>query len=141
MVCTLSGEPDGTAAAVDAAPRPALPMWLVTVSYAICIFFLSAQSQPLGVSRLPYFVDKVLHAALFGGFSLVLVEALRRSRPNAPLGVLCGAAIGLTTLYGISDEYHQSFVPQRQVEGYDVAADGFGALLVQSSVWLRSRRG
>jgi VanZ family protein len=115
-------------------------MWLFTASYAIFIFILSAQSQPLGMSRLPYFVDKVLHAVLFGGFSLVLVEALRRSRPNVPLGVLCGVAIGLTTLYGVSDEYHQSFVPQRDVEGYDVAADGFGALLAQCGVWLKGRR-
>jgi VanZ family protein len=42
-------------------------------------------------------------------------------------------------LYGISDEYHQSFIPGRFVSGWDVAADVFGASLV-AWFWLRRRR-
>jgi len=36
----------------------------------------------------------------------------------------------LSVLFGISDEYHQSFIPGRSVSIWDVVADGFGALLV-----------
>lgn len=36
-------------------------------------------------------------------------------------------AIALATLYGISDEFHQSFVPHRSVEIKDVVIDFLGA--------------
>lgn len=42
----------------------------------------------------------------------------------------------LTMLYGISDEYHQSFVPGRDVGALDVLADGVGGFLaVQVLLW------
>lgn len=36
-------------------------------------------------------------------------------------------AIVLATLYGVSDEYHQSFVPNRSVDAMDVLVDFIGA--------------
>ncbi|HSH41142.1 MAG TPA: VanZ family protein, partial [Arenicellales bacterium] len=36
-------------------------------------------------------------------------------------------ALGLAVLYGISDEWHQSFVPGREPDVLDVLADGVGA--------------
>jgi VanZ family protein len=35
----------------------------------------------------------------------------------------------LATLYGVTDEVHQSFVPGRNPDWRDVVADGLGALL------------
>jgi VanZ family protein len=34
-----------------------------------------------------------------------------------------------TLLFGMSDEWHQSFVPSRMADVWDFAADGLGALL------------
>lgn len=36
-------------------------------------------------------------------------------------------AIGITTAYGMLDEYHQSFVPGRDMSAWDVLADFVGA--------------
>ena len=36
-------------------------------------------------------------------------------------------AIALSTLYGVSDEFHQSFVPNRNVDPKDVLVDFLGA--------------
>ena len=38
-------------------------------------------------------------------------------------------ALSLGVLYGVSDEWHQSFVPNRRASAQDVAADGLGVFL------------
>jgi VanZ family protein len=46
--------------------------------------------------------------------------------------------VALATAYGVTDEYHQSFVPGRQAEAADVLKDLGGAALF---TFLRYRRG
>lgn len=48
------------------------------------------------------------------------------------------AAIVLATLYGVSDEFHQLFVPGRSADPYDVLADGVGATIGTAIGWLLS---
>ena len=48
-------------------------------------------------------------------------------------------AVISSILYGISDEFHQSFVPNREASAFDLAADSIGALLFLSYAVLRSR--
>lgn len=48
------------------------------------------------------------------------------------------AAILLTILYGLSDEYHQSFVPLRSASLFDIYTDTFGALSA-GIIWKISR--
>jgi VanZ family protein len=45
-------------------------------------------------------------------------------------------------LYGLSDEFHQSFVPSRQADGYDLLADLVGGLLGAAAykVWISWNR-
>lgn len=38
-------------------------------------------------------------------------------------------AVALAIAYGVSDEYHQSFVPGRTPNGFDIVMDGIGALI------------
>ena len=45
----------------------------------------------------------------------------------------------LTIVYGASDEFHQSFVPNRDASVYDLMADALGALLFVSFVLIRNR--
>jgi hypothetical protein len=35
----------------------------------------------------------------------------------------------LVTAYGVTDEYHQLFVPGRDASGWDILADGLGGFL------------
>ena len=82
------------------------------VFYAGTIFVLSSYE----LDRLPDYpfsgFDKLAHAALYGGLGILacrfLANDLRRSAPAAMI-----IAATLTSLYGLSDEIHQFFVPGR----------------------------
>jgi VanZ family protein len=102
-------------------------------------FFLSAQSKlpevPLAGS-LPGF-DKVEHASYFFLVGLLAVRAARFLEGWSPRRIawtLLPAALA----WGLLDEFHQSFVPNRSIEAADVAADVAGvllAVLVGERVW------
>lgn len=42
-------------------------------------------------------------------------------------------------LYGMSDEFHQSFIPYRSVSGLDIVADVAGAALI-AALWFFNER-
>jgi VanZ family protein len=94
------------------------------------IFILS--DQPGDTLYLPPIsgIDKLAHALVYGVLAATAIFAFsaryRESRP--------AMAMVATTLfclcYGISDEFHQSFVPGRNPSGFDVLADACGALAV-----------
>jgi len=108
---------------------------VAAVVYAAAIFSLSAQSA-LPAPELVSDFDKVCHAVEYGGFTAILAAALAAG--GSPL-VLTRAAL-LATLYGVTDEYHQSFTPDRDSSVWDVAADATGAAVVVSLLALRRRR-
>jgi VanZ family protein len=99
------------------------------------IFFLSHQpGDRLDLSLFPG-VDKVSHALAYGLLSLTVILAFSKEVRARRSGLVCAVAVLVPALYGISDEYHQSFIAGRSTELADLAADAFGALVV-SSVWL-----
>ena len=62
----------------------------------------------------------------YGIFGWLLVRAIRLSYPARPFIFLAVAAFCLGVLYGASDEWHQSFVPSRDPNPKDLAADAVG---------------
>lgn len=82
------------------------------------------------VSRTPSFVssvDKYLHAALYGGLGALVVRALAGGWRHRVTLTIVVATILFAAGYGVSDEFHQSFVPMRSVDALDVVADTVGA--------------
>jgi VanZ family protein len=51
--------------------------------------------------------------------------------------ILAVIVVVFCVLFGISDEYHQAFIPGRFASLWDLMADGFGALFVV--VWWLSK--
>jgi VanZ family protein len=105
-----------------------LRLWLPVVLWAGVLFFASALSGPeLGeVGRIP---DWITHGSAYAVFGLLVGRALAGGF-GRPLGSsLVLATVLACTLYGISDEFHQSFVPGRDASAGDVAKDLGGALL------------
>ncbi|MEK7279601.1 MAG: VanZ family protein [Nitrospirota bacterium] len=112
-----------------------LSCWILVFLYAALIFYLSSGPITADVPG----NDKLYHMIEYGIFSLLLYNALSSSfRKERPWKIALLAII-LTILYGISDEFHQLFVPSRSSDPYDVVADASGAIIVQGMISIRKR--
>ena len=93
------------------------------------IFYIS--HQPGDFSSLPQIpgIDKLLHVIAYASLAAAFLYGLHPlAKQPSCRDVAAVVAVLFCILYGISDEYHQSFIPGRFVSVLDVAADGFGAL-------------
>ncbi len=103
--------------------------WLPVVAYLGLIFYLSSLSQLATEITLFSGADKLIHLGEYAFLSWLLSRALRSASPFSREAALI--AIVFASLYGISDEFHQAFVPGRSAELLDVVADCGGAVLAQ----------
>lgn len=96
------------------------------------IFYVSSLSEP----RLPPgFGDKPSHSLAYMGLAITIARALAGGLP-ARVGVgTAVAAVLLTIAYGMTDEFHQSFVPGRSAEVHDLYADAIGAIAGTAACW------
>ncbi len=103
------------------------------------IFLLSHQpGETLPLPALPG-LDKLAHFAVYGLLAATLIRACRPAMRQTRPGRVAAIAIIWCLLYGITDEFHQSFVPGRFAGVGDILADTLGALTV-SVGWLLVRR-
>jgi len=89
------------------------------------IFFLSSQ-QSFHMHGLPENADKAVHTFIFIPLAFLLYLSLATSGLKKSLFAVAFIVAGI---YGITDEFHQYFVPGRYASAGDVAADFFGAFL------------
>lgn len=94
--------------------------WIWPVLVAAMIFLASTRSRIAAPAVAGS--DKVAHFAVYGLFATLVVRL--GSRRRAAL-----VAVAVASLYGVSDEWHQSFTPGRSVEVADWLADTCGAAL------------
>ncbi len=98
--------------------------------YMGLIFFLSAQSSfPMLPSGL-WSYDKVIHGCEYAVLGLLVSRALAMLGAPARFAL----AVAIASLYGVSDELHQYFVPGRSSEVLDAVADACGSL-VGAGAW------
>ena len=100
--------------------------WLPLILYCLLIYIQSANPSPNQIPSIP-FVDKVLHFAAYGILGILFYRAYQTLRIRDNLPMLMLLSVVSASLYGISDEIHQSFVPFRDAEVGDVIADIIGA--------------
>jgi VanZ family protein len=106
--------------------------WVPVALYAGMIFYLSAQSHP--EEQLPSFLlkdvsDKVLHGVEYGILALLCCRAFRWAAGPAIARQAVMLAIVTASVYGITDEVHQFFVPFRESSWLDWLADTIGAVI------------
>jgi VanZ family protein len=106
--------------------------WVSVALYAGVIFYLSAQSHP--EDQLPSFLlkdvsDKVLHAVEYGILAVLCFHAFRWAAGPAVARQAVVLAIVTASVYGITDEVHQFFVPFRESSWQDWLADTIGAVI------------
>jgi len=116
-----------------------LRYWLPVLVVLAGISYLSSIPQ----DDLPSFnfpgLDKIVHLLMYSFLSFTFGRAFTypirhetewtHYRPRLVLGII------FTALYGIIDEWHQSFVPGRAVEILDWVADITGAFVGAAIVW------
>ncbi len=99
--------------------------WTFTIAYAILIFVLS--SFPYGPPE-PDILEKVSatfkHILEYSVLGFLLLASFRSSKKTKKYAFCL--AILFTTFYGVTDEFHQLFVPFRTASIMDILADAFG---------------
>lgn len=104
-------------------------IWTPPLLIAIAIVWLSSQTHYPGGLSLPPPLDKVAHASAFGALAFFLELALRGTRHDLPMYRRHLWIFLAVALFGVSDEWHQSFVPGRDCSAGDWLADVIGAAL------------
>lgn len=107
----------------------ALLLWLPCVLLAAAIFALSS----IPGSFLPHVnlfesADKVVHAAIYCAFGVLVARALSRARPHLRPSAVILLATAVAAAYGATDELHQTLTPLRTSDVLDVVADSIGGL-------------
>jgi VanZ family protein len=110
-----------------------LRRWGPVVAYCLLIFALSSTSA---LPSLPSSVsDKDAHVLLYVGLGVLVARAVSSGRGTLTWGGFA-ATVVFAALYGLSDETHQLFVPGRQFDLWDAAADIVGGALGGGAFWL-----
>jgi VanZ family protein len=105
--------------------RAAVFFWFLTAGYMAAIFILSSFKGP-DLPPLPVNIDKVVHTGVYIPLAFLFYLSLKKSGMRK---YVFAVAFLSACMYGISDEFHQSFVPGRDAAVGDVIADFFGALI------------
>ncbi len=101
---------------------------LPLVAFCLLLFFQSSFPSPISAPLFPH-DDKLMHLGAYGFLAFLAARNIEQERPffsRRKLGIL---AILFTVLYGLSDEIHQAFVPDRTASVWDFAADILGGFI------------
>jgi len=121
-----SSRPSGTSRA--------LVLWGPVGLYALAIFVESSISQ---VPALPSgFTDKDGHGLLYAGLAVLVLRAASGARWEGVTLRAAAAAVAFAAVYGITDEFHQWFMPGRTADVNDWVADCSGAAAAVAAVVL-----
>ena len=109
-----------------ASPKATALRFLPALAWATVIFYVSDQPTLPDVPGLASTITSIL-----GHFTVYFVLAILLWWALGSLGLSPGQRVGIAfagaVLYGVSDEWHQSFVPGRQPDILDVITDAIGA--------------
>jgi VanZ family protein len=114
--------------------------WLPVYLYAGLIFLLSSfplPASPVKVSQ----IDKIAHFFEYAILALLIYRACVTSPQRRLYQGRVDISVIISVLYAFSDEFHQYFVPQREMDLYDFLMDTLGvcvAILLVS--WLQRHR-
>lgn len=112
---------DSTDSTTPLPRRATLVFWGLAVAWAGVIFWLSSQPGSALPGRFP---PEVGHFGAYFILAALLYGALHADGRHGRAIVI---AIAVASVYGVSDEFHQSFVPMRTPDVADWVMDTFGA--------------
>jgi VanZ family protein len=111
------------------------------------IRFFYPEIRAEAMARIVFAVRKAGHVSEYALLAGLVWRALRRSRDEKPERWTWKTAfhsVVWAALYAVTDEFHQSFNPNRMGQWQDVVLDTFGAMLGIVAIWIvwrwRARR-
>lgn len=123
-------------------------LWSPVVGLCLFIFIESSRPLPDITPEIPM-LDKLLHVIVWTALGFLFFRAYANSTKDALSNLnetkrwqtkkLIWISFISATLYGISDEIHQYFVPMRSADIFDVFADVIGSIcgVVCGARWYR----
>ena len=104
-----------------------LRLWGPAIAWAALLFTLSSfstlPSPPSGIT------DKHEHVIGYGVLSACVLRGLSGAALSGVTGGTAAGAALIAATYGVTDEFHQSFVPGRDADPADLIKDLGGAIL------------
>lgn len=109
-----------------------LGLWGPVTVYMAVIFYFSSLAhppRPLGVAYAP------AHALGYLGLAVLVVRALASGLPARVGWATAAVAMAICVAYGVTDEFHQMFVPGRDASAEDLLTDAIGAAIGTALCW------
>jgi len=111
---------------------------VLAVLVAVAIFIGSSIPGSLSPAH-PEFLNVIGHFSEY--FLLAALITVATNAPQRKLWIAALIGIAIASLYGVSDEFHQLFVPGRTSDQMDWVTDTVGALFgAATAVWVISAR-
>jgi VanZ family protein len=92
------------------------------------VIFYASNTPGKDIPPLFPYQDVVYHFSVYLVLSFFFSRALNKSKTSLSVTKIFIFAVVFTVIYGISDEFHQAFVPDRSVSVFDVFIDTLGGL-------------
>jgi len=109
-------------------------LWLALLfCYCALIYWLSSQSH-LPIPGVFDMQDKLIHAAAYAVMAFLFWQSWHGHVPGS---WLVWMTVLFCSAYGISDEWHQSFIAGRDASVFDWMADTVGAFLLTMVLYKR----
>jgi len=103
--------------------------WLPAILWMALIFGLSSIPGS-SIPKVPIpRITNIAHAIEYSILGILLLRGFTKSFPEKPLFILALLAAGTAILFGLSDEWHQTFVAGRFCELEDLIVDAISAAL------------
>ena len=99
------------------------------LAWAVVLFIQSSIPHVRSPLKLTQWDDKWIHAVIYFPLGFLLLRALQQAQPERSTAQLMLLTFVLGTLYGLTDELHQYFVPGRFSDWRDAIADAIGVAL------------
>lgn len=110
-----------------------LSLWAPVIAYMAALFFVSSLSSipspPGGLT------DKHEHFSAYAILSALTLRALAQGGWRAVTLRTVVGAIFVSSAYGVTDEFHQRFVPGREYDILDMEADAIGSAAAAGLLW------
>lgn len=101
--------------------------WLPLIAYCVVIYIQSSYPSPEALPSFE-FSDKLMHFGAYAVMGILFYRAFQTLPGKTIIQSIALFSMIAASLYGVSDEIHQSFVPYRDGSLGDVMADVLGAV-------------